>query len=271
VTFGVLVVATLVCIGITLSVDDVGWVEGVGAAMGTFGPLAVAIALGRWTPRRRLAAADPEPTGSPDTSLVAVGGSIRSLGSPIETPAAEAITVAYVLQRGRKTTRGTNYHTLVEGERSAPMAVDDGSGPLRLDIERLTPRTGIGGGARKATLDLEDGASLPPDVDRFLTGVGVDASTIYGHGGTVDGSHRLKLRYLAAGDVVTAVGDHERVTWATDAFWGLTASTGPCYLFAGELDPVRTQLHRGVYWLGPLGAAVTLGGLGYLASLWMPF
>lgn len=126
----------------------------------------------------------------------------------------------------------------------------------------MTVRTGLGGDVRRAVVDVEGGDPVPDGIATFLSGVDVDVPT------RPAADHRLKLRYLRAGDVVTAVGDHERVARDGAAFWGLTRIDGRAYLLASDRGAVRSQLRRGVYWLGPVGACLTLVSVGSLGVLW---
>lgn len=259
---GVIVVATLVFVGTVAGTDDVGLVDGLGAAAGVFGPLFLAVAVGRKPALTRIRAATGSETGRPGTGPVVVDGELEAAGEGIPTPVGEAVTCAFALQRGRRSHRSTAWQTLVEGERTVPLAIDDGSGPVRVDTEATTVRTGLGGDVRRAVVDVEGGESVPDEVAAFLSGADVDVPT------RPAADHRLKLRYLRDGDVVTAVGDHERVTRHGAAFWGLTRGDGEAFLFAGNRGRVRAQLRRSVYWLGPVGACLTLVGVGYLGVLW---
>lgn len=258
----VIAFATAFVLAIVVAVDGVGIVEGVGAALGVFGPLFVAAGLASRPAHQQFAAASDATTGSPPSGLVAVEGRAMAVDDPIVLPGDDkAVTCAYVLQRARETIRSPVWQTLAEGERTVPLGVDDGSGPVRVDTESVTVRSTTQAGTGSTRIDLPEDEPVPDDVAAFLRSVGVDSPD------TPDADHRLKLRTIAPGQPVTAVGTHERITREDDAFWGLTAGDGPAYLFRGEREAVRTRLRREVRLLGPIGVVLTLLGVAYLASL----
>ncbi|MFB6220162.1 MAG: hypothetical protein ABEH90_01870 [Halolamina sp.] len=251
-------------------------VDGLFTIVGALGPLSVAVGLAARSPKNRLAAASETRTGSPGSGAVAVDGDLRAAERTFGIPDGDealqavddslgaaadgAVTCAYVLKKERGVpSRSRVWATIAEGERTLPLAVDDGSGEVRVDHETVTVRSGRLGD-RGYTIDLPEGENVPEDVTAFLAEVGVESP------GTPSADHRLKLRPLVPGDSVTAVGTYERVTRAGEAFWGITDGDGPAYLYAGDRDRVAAILRRRTRWLTAVGAAFTFVGVGYLAT-----
>lgn len=273
----VVVVATGTFLAVTLVVDDVGIVEGLGAATGVFGPLFAALALGSRPPLRRFAAATDRPTGAPGQAdgVVAVEGAAQVVTDPIATPVGEAVSCAYVLQRGRASHRSTAWHTVAEGERTVPFTVDDGSGPVRVDTERLCVRTASPTNTFARTVDLPANEEVPEDVAAFLAREEVEFPV------RPEDDHRLKLRLFEPGGTVSVVGRYDRVVTEVETFWGITGGesrSGPlrsiltgareAYLFTGDRETVRARLRRTVRLLGPLGVGLTLVCVAYVATLY---
>lgn len=263
-------IGTVFVLGFALRFEDPGFLDALAVGAGALGPLFVVHAIARNAPRTRLASATSVSTGSPQTGPVAVCGKAAPVDESIDSPAGDVVACAWVFQRGRQTTRSTAYHTLAEAERIVPLTLDDGSGPVRIDEETVTLRTGIGG-TGTAVFDLDSGDRFPDPIERFLTSQGVDIATVRGRDGVVSGTYRLKLRYIGVDDTATAIGDYERVTRESDAFWGITATDEAAFLFGGGIEVVRAQLHRGVVFLGPIGLAATVLGFAFLGTVWNLF
>jgi hypothetical protein len=66
---------------------------------------------------------------------------------------------------------------------------------------------------------------------------------------------------------VTAVGEYDRVTTETDAFWGITGGDEPAAVYPGQRDDVRASLARRSKWLVGGGAVLTLVGVGALVAI----
>lgn len=242
-------------------------VDGLFIVFGAFGPIAVAVGLSDRATRQRLLSASENRTGSPETGVIAVDGALQAVDGTFDVPGSaseDVLTCAYALQkdRGLVSTRSA-WVTIAEGERTEPLAIDDGSGPVRVDEDAVEIRAGRLAD-RGYTISLPEGEDVPEEVARFLAEVGVESP------GRPDADHRLRLRPLTQGDAVTAFGEYERVTRAGDAFWGITDGDDPAYLFPGDRESVRTQLGRRSRWLSGGGAVLTLVGGGYLAALLLP-
>lgn len=239
-------------------------VDGVPVVLGAIGPVLVVIGLAARTTNGRLAAATDTPTGDPETGTVAVDGSLRAIDGTLTVPGLDggALACTYALQKDRGFAhRSPVWVTLAEGERARPLAVDDGSGHVRLDEDAVTVRRARLA-RRSYSIDLPEGEPVPDAVASFLAASGVDSPDRPG----VD--HRLRLAPLAPDNTVTAVGEYDRVTKAGDAFWGLSGDD--VLLFPGERDAVRDRLVRRSKWLTGGGAVMTLVGVGYAAMLYVP-
>lgn len=250
-----------------LGSGEFGYLDALFTAFGAFGPLGVAVGLSARTTKRRFAAAGDSRTGSPETGVVAVDGALQAVDETFAVPESasdEVLTCAYALQkdRGLVSTRPA-WVTIAEGERTAALAVDDGSGPVRVDEAAVEIRSGRLAD-RGYTISLPEGEPVPDQVESFLADVGVESP------GQPDADHRIRFRPLTPGDTVTAVGAYDRVTRSGDAFWGITDGDGPAYLFAGDRESVRTLLGKRSRWLTVVGALLTLVGGGYLVALLLP-
>ncbi|WP_049979606.1 hypothetical protein [Halolamina rubra] len=241
-------------------------VDGLFSVGGALGPLGVAVGLAGHTMRSRLGAADDCTTGNPDTGVVAVDGSLTPIDGTFEIPDTDGdvLSCAYALQKDRGLTSSRPvWVTVAEGERTRPFAVDDGSGELRVDEDAVSIHSGELS-RRSYSISLPEDEPVPDDVAAFLSAAGVDSPE------PPRADHRLRLRPLAPGNTATVVGEYDRVTKPSDAFWGVSDGDGPAYLFPGELDSVRSRLAKRSRWLTGVSALLTLVGVGYVATLFLP-
>ena len=237
-------------------------VDGIPIVLGAIGPLGVVVGLAARSAAGRLTAATDCRTGSPETGAIAVDGALREVDGTFPLPDADegALLCAYALQRDRGFAhRSPVWATVAAGERACPMAVDDGSGAVRVDDD-ATLRTGQHA-HRSYSVAIPEGEPAPEAVASFLAAVGVDAPD------RPDADHRLSLRPLTPGNTVTAVGEYDRVTTETDAFWGITGGDEPAAVYPGQRDDVRASLARRSKWLVGGGAVLTLVGVGALVAI----
>lgn len=265
-TVGLLLVTLSLAVS-SAGASEFGLLDGLFTAFAAFGPIGVAVGLSARATRQRLLMASESRTGSPETNLIAVDGALQAVAGTFDVPeraSDDVLTCAYALQkdRGLFSTRSA-WVTIAEGERTAPLVIDDGSGPVRVDEDAVDIRSGRPAD-RRYTISLPEDEDVPEEVGRFLAELGVESP------GRPDSDHRLRLRPLTKGDPVTAFGTYERVTRAGDAFWGITDDTEPASLFPGNRESVKTLLGRRSRWLSGGGAVLTLLGGGYVAALLLP-
>ncbi|MBP1987822.1 hypothetical protein [Halolamina salifodinae] len=244
---------------------EFGVVDGLLSVAGALGPLGVVVGLTGRTMRKRLSAASDCSTGNPDTGVVAVDGALRAVDGTFDIPDTDGgvLSCAYALQKDRGFGSRPAWVTIAEGERTRPLALDDGSGELRVDEDGVSIHSGQLS-RRSYSVSLPESEPVPDEVAAFLAMIGVESPD------RPSADHRLRLRPLNPGNTVTVVGEYGRVTKAGDAFWGVSDGDGPAYLFPGDLDSVRSRLARRSTWLIGGGTAFTLVGVGYVATLFVP-
>ena len=263
---GMILVLSLSLVGgVFVGAADPDLVDVLAVLGGALGAVALAVALGARLATRRLDGVERVRTGLVGRETVVVDGVAAAQSRPVETPVGPALSCAWLLQRARLGRTSTAWISLAEGEETVPLTVDDDSGPVRVDAERATVRSAVGGAARRATVYLPADESPSADVETFLSYIGVDVHDV------ADADHRLKLRVLPPGETLTAVGTHERLTRRGETFWGLTADYDPAFLFGGPYRAVRSQLHRRIFALGFVGSVGSVFGVGYVASYFLPF
>lgn len=259
-----LLVFTLAIAGGSIGDGEFGLVDGLLAVGGMLGPPGVAVGLAGRTSAQRIDAATDCRTGDPETGRVAVDGALQSVDGTFDAPDTEnVLACAYALQTDRGFASSSSAWITVEaGQHARPLAVDDGSGAVRVDEDAVAIRSGRRSQARQ-TIELPEDEKVPDDVSAFLSTVGADLSD------PPERDHRLRIRPLTTGETVTAVGEYDRITKPGDAFWGISDGEGAGYLFPGDLDSVRSLLARRSRWLTGGGAVLTLVGVGYVASLFI--
>ena len=238
-------------------------VDGLFSVGGALGPVGVAVGLAGRRMRSRLGAAADCTTGNPDTGVVAVDGSLTPIDGTFEIPDSDGavLSCAYALQKDRGVTSSRPvWVTVAEGERTEPLALDDGTGELRVDEDTVSIHSGQLS-RRSYSVPLPEDEPIPDGVAAFLSTAGVDSPD------TPRADHRLRLRPLSPGNTVTVVGEYDRVTKSSDAFWGVSGGDGPAYLFPGDRDSVRSRLATRSRWLTGVSALLTLVGTGYVATL----
>jgi hypothetical protein len=241
-------------------------VDAIPAVLGAFGPLGVAVGLAARRTAGRLDAASDCRTGSPGTGVVAVDGALQAVDGTFEIPDTDGgvLHCTYALQEDRGfASSSPAWASLAEGTRTRPLAVDDGSGPVRIDEDAVSVRAARLS-RRSYSVSLPEDEPVADEVAAFLSTVGVDAPE------RPDRDHRLRLAPLGPGNTVSAVGEYDRVTKPGDAFWGISDGDDPAYLFPGDLGSVRARLARRYRWLTGGGALFTLVGVGYVATLFVP-
>lgn len=232
--------------------------------LGGIGPLMIVVGLAARATNDRLTAAAAVDAGDPETGSVAVDGSLRELEGTFPVPDLDggALACTYALQKDRSFGhRSPVWVSVAEGERMRPFAVEDDTGSVRVDEDAATVRRSQLS-TRSYSIDLPEGEPIPDEVASFLADSGVE------NPGEPAVDHRLRLGPLTPGNTITAVGEYERVTTPSGAFWGLSGDD--VLLFPGERDTVRDRLVRRHKWLTGGGAAMTLLGVGYAAMLFLP-
>jgi hypothetical protein len=263
--FGLLVLLFGI-VGANADAGEFGFLDGLFAVFGAIGPLGVVVGVAGRRVRSRIEAAEECPTGNPNTGRVVADGDLREVDGTIDLPGVGdgALTCAYALQKVRGISlRSDAWITVAAGERTRPLALDDGSGELRVDGGSVAVRPGLNTLGRY-TVDLPEGEPVPDDTAAFLDSVGIGAPE------RPNTDHKLLLRPLVPGDTATVVGEYERVTNPRDAFWGVSDGDGSGVLLPGALDDVRRRFARQGRLLIVGGTGMTLVGTGYVAALFLP-
>lgn len=143
---------------------EFGVVDGLFVVFGAFGSLGVAVGLADRVTKSRLSTATECRTGDPETGVVAVDGALQAVDGTFTVPesaSGEVLTCAYALQkdRGLVSTKPA-WVTIAEGERTAQLAVDDGSGPC--EWTRRRSRSDPAGSPTAATLSASLRANRSP-------------------------------------------------------------------------------------------------------------